>query len=67
MSGRLLSDAERRRFATWLREDASSNELIVEGFKKLPSLSPSLSSALVESRERLIAAELLVADRLDRR
>ena len=58
MTDRLLTEAERRRFAEWLRQDAMSNDLLA---KQLDSMYPPLA----RNKRILAAAQLLVAKEME--
>lgn len=56
---RLLTDAERKRFATWLEEDAASSRLIAGQLRKIPGMEPFARHKEIEAAsEELIARKL---------
>lgn len=57
---RLLTDAERRRFSEWLKQDAESNVMLAEQLRAMPHLA-----ALMKMKQALATAEILVARELD--
>lgn len=56
MSGLLLTDQERIRFADWLRREVNSHREIIKQMEKLPSMAP-----VIEREKQRAAAKLLVA------
>lgn len=55
-----LTADERRKFSLWLRQDADSNQQLIEQMENLPHLA-----AVIEFKKREIAAAIIVAVGLD--
>lgn len=61
----MLSDAERRHFATWLQQEAVTAEGIAEQLGKL-SMSSALNATICARERNYADAARLIADRLIR-
>ena len=64
MSDRMLTDAERQRFAKWLLEDADSSEALIGQLAKMPMPIEALITRLrVEAAAaKVVAAKLLITE-----
>lgn len=52
----ILNDDERKRFAAWCRQVATSNKAIIEQMKKLPMISDQM---IKRERIEMMAAEVI--------
>lgn len=61
----ILTDEERKKFAAYLRENAASNEQLIEQMKEL-NLPCVVADAMIKQRRIEIMAEKVIAQMLER-